>query len=133
MASFPTNNAPAKGYILAYYPDKLVFEPYTMRDGEPVFEGCEALKDEVPWECHLFADKTEYRRIYRESTGDWIELLLTQAQECDMDPDLVYAEEVLVKPQYCETGKLPQKLVITNRYRYSENDTLVLDNYRIGF
>ena len=49
-----------------------------------------------------------------------------------MDPDLVFVEEVLIKPEYTDTGKLSQKLVITNRYRYSECDTLMLDNYRIG-
>ena len=49
-----------------------------------------------------------------------------------MDPDLLFEEKVLVKPQYTDTGRLPQKLTITNRFRYSECDTLTLDNYRIG-
>lgn len=132
MSSFLSNNAPVKGYILACYPDRLIFEPYTLSDGEPVFEGCEALGDAVPWECHLFDDEKEYRCVYRESAGDWIELLFTRAEERGMDPDLLFEEEVLVKPQYTATGRLPQKLVITNRYRYSECDTLMLDNYRIG-
>ena len=39
MDSFLKSNAPAKGYILACYPDTLVFEPYILRDGEPIFEG----------------------------------------------------------------------------------------------
>ena len=45
---------------------------------------------------------------------------------------LVYEEEVLVKPRYADTGRLPRLLTVTNRYRYSEYDTLTLDNYRIG-
>lgn len=132
MDSFLKSNAPAKGYILACYPDTLVFEPYILRDGEPIFEGCEALREETAWECHLFDDEKEYRRIFRESFGDWIELLLTRAEEREMAPDLVYEEEAFVKPQYADTGRLPRLLTVTNRYRYSEYDTLTLDNYRIG-
>ena len=132
MDSFPENKAPVRGYILACYPDALIFEPYTLKNGEPFFEGCEALRGEIPWECHLFDDEAEYRRIYRESVGDWIEQVFTRAEESGMDPDLVYEEEVLVKQQYTDTGRLPQKLTIINRYRYSECDTLTLDNYRIS-
>ena len=132
MRSFPEHTVPSKGYIIACFADRLIFEPYTLRDGEPVFEGCEALRDEDPWECHLFDDEKEYRRIYRSSAGDWIELLFTREEESGMDPDLVFAEDVLVKPQYADSGKLPRKLTITNRYRYSEYDTLTLDNYRIS-
>ena len=132
MGSFLEDNAPARGYILACYPDTLVFEPYALKDGAPVFEGCEALRNEIPRECHLFDDEKEYRRIFRESSGEWIELLFTKAEERGMDPDLVFDEEVFVKPQYTDTGRLPQKLTITNRYRYSEYDTLMLDNYRIS-
>ena len=133
MDSCFENRAPAKGYILACYPDVLVFEPYVLKDGEPVFEGCKAHQGEVPRECHLFDEEKEYRLIYRESAGDWIEQLLTRAEEREMDPDLLFEEEVLVKPQYADTGRLPKTLTITNRYRYSECDTLTLDNYRISF
>ncbi len=45
---------------------------------------------------------------------------------------LLFAEEVLVKPRFAASGRLPKKLKIINRYRYSEYDTLVLDNYRIS-
>ena len=132
MGSFLESNAPAKGYILACYSDALVFEAYTLKDGAPIFEGCEAFRDEIPRECHLFDDEREYRRVYRESAGDWIEGLFTRAEERGMDPDLLFEEEVLVKPQYANTGRLPRKLTIMNRFRYSECDTLTLDNYRIG-
>lgn len=56
----------------------------------------------------------------------------TRDEEREMDPDLLFEEEVLVKPQYADTGRLPRKLTVINRYRYSEYDTLTLDNYRIG-
>ncbi len=132
MDSFLKINAPKKGYILAFYQDRLVFDSYTIKDGELIFEGCKALRDEMPWECHLFDEERECRRIYRESAGDWIEQLFTRAEEREMEPDLLFEEEVLVKPQYADTGRLPRKLTIMNRFRYSECDTLTLDNYRIG-
>lgn len=103
-----------------------------MKDGELFFEGCEALRGEIPRECHLFDDERECRRVYRESAGDWIEGLFTRAEEREMESDLLFEEEVLVKPQYADTGRLPRKLTIMNRFRYSECDTLTLDNYRIG-
>ena len=53
-------------------------------------------------------------------------------EEQSMDPDLIFVEEVLVKPQYTETGRIPATLTIINRYRYSEYDTIVLEDYRIG-
>ena len=132
MNSFLNDKAPAKGYILASYPDALVFEPYEIREGKLYFEGIEALSEEELRECHLFDDRAEYRMICRESAGDRIELLLSREEELDMDPDLVFEEEVLVRPQYAERGDLPEKLTIINRYRYSENDTLTLENYRIS-
>ena len=61
-----------------------------------------------------------------------IETVLTAQEEQYMDPDLIFVEEVLVKPQYAETGRLPSTLTIVNRYRYSEHDTIVLEDYRIG-
>ena len=132
MNLFLTRNAPARGYILAYYPERLVFEPYVLREGVPVFEGCEALREAVPQECHLFDDNREVRIIRRESVGDTLELILTEEEERGMDPDLIFPEEVLVKPEYTATGRLPGKLKIINRYRYTEYDTLTLDNYRIS-
>lgn len=46
-----------------------------------------------------------------------------------MDPDLLYEEEVLVKND--EAAGI-DSLRIVNRYMFTENDTLVLRNYRIA-
>ncbi len=132
MDSFLYDGAPAKGYILAYYPHALVFEPYVMKDGMPCFAGMDAFQGMVPWECHLFDDRTECRILIRESSEDRIKLCLTCEEELNMDPDLLFEEEVLVKPQYSERNDLPKKLTVINRYRYSESDTLTLENYRIS-
>ena len=132
MDTFLKNNAPKRGYILAYYPDTLVFKPYSLQGEDLVFEGCEALRGVTPWECHLFDDCREVRLIRRESAGDRLEMVLSLEEERDMDPDLIFVEEVLVKPRYTANGQLPRVLKIINRYRYSEYDTLTLDNYRIS-
>ena len=132
MDSFLNDKAPAKGYILACFPDTLVFRPYEKREGKLYFEGIETFQGQEPREYHLFDDRTEYRVIRRESAGDRIEVLLSREEELRMDPDLLYEEEVLVEPQYADTGILPERLTITNRYRYSEDDALTLENYRIS-
>ena len=49
-----------------------------------------------------------------------------------MEPDLLFTEEVLVKKEYTDIPGIPEKLRVINRYRYSENDTLVLKDYRIA-
>lgn len=89
------------------------------------------LNDGVHVICTCSSRNTE-EVLRPESAGDRIELLLSREEELGMDPDLVFEEEVLVKPQYAERGDLPEKLTIINRYRYSENDTLTLENYRIS-
>ena len=50
----------------------------------------------------------------------------------NMEPDLLFTEEVLVKKEYTDIPGIPEKLRVINRYRYSENDTLVLKDYRIA-
>ena len=57
-----------------------------------------------------------------------------QETEYDLcqDPDLLFEEEMLVKPEYASDGRLPGKLKIVNRYRYSESDTLTVEDYRLA-
>lgn len=71
--------------------------------------------------------------IFRSARKDIIETVLTAKEEESMEPDLIYTEEVLVKPTYAEIEGLPSKLKIINRYRYSEQDTIVLEDYRISY
>ena len=109
-----------------------MFEPYAVEDGRLVFPGCESCPEAAPTECHLFDGDTEYRMILREARGDRVEVVLTRQEEESMDPDLVYEEEVLVRDEYAGKPGLPERLKVVNRYTYTENDTLVLKNYRIA-
>lgn len=133
MIGISLDRAPARGYLLAYFRDALVFEPYAVENGRLVFPGCESLQDAVPLECHLFDGNTEYRMILREARGDRVEAVLTGQEEESMDPDLLYEESVLVRDEYAGKPEFPERLKIVNRYMYTENDTLVLKNYRISF
>lgn len=61
-----------------------------------------------------------------------IERILTKDEEEKLEPDLLFPEDVLVKKEYTDIPGIPEKLRVINRYRYSENDTLVLEDYRIA-
>ena len=50
-----------------------------------------------------------------------------------VDPPLLYEQEMLVKEDYARRGDLPEKLLVMNRYAFTENDTLTLQDYRISF
>ena len=42
MLGITIERVPRKGYLLAYFRDALVFEPYSVEDGRLVFPGWEA-------------------------------------------------------------------------------------------
>jgi hypothetical protein len=123
---------PKAGYVIAQLKSTLLFEPYTVEDGKLLFRSSERLEEEPLKECHFFNRDREYRLIVRESRGDLIERVLTAEEEQSMDPDLVYEQEMLVKREYASRGDLPEKLLVMNRYGYTENDTLALRDYRIS-
>ena len=125
-------NAPSTGFVIACLTDRLIFAPYKIRNGVFMAEGWDNPDFTDADECHFFDDSREYRRVRRSARRDVIETILTAEEEQAMDPDLIFMEEVLVKPQYTESGSIPATLTIVNRYRYSEYDTIVLDDYRIG-
>ena len=133
MRGITLEMAPEKGFLLAYFRNAVVFEPYSIREGILLFEGCEAFRDEMPRECHLFDEDTEYRMILRQSRNDRIESVLRKEEEEGMDLDLLFEEDALVKTEYARDGVHPERLKIISRYRYTENDTLVLRNYRSSY
>ena len=123
---------PEAGYVIAQLRSALLFEAYIVEDGKLLFQGSERLEKEPVKECHFFNRDREYRLIARESRGDFIERILTAEEEQAMDPDLLYEQEMLVKKEYACREDLPEKLLVMNRYTYTENDTLALKDYRIS-
>ena len=124
---------PKAGYVIVQLKSTLLFEPYTVENGKLLFQGSEHLEEEPLKECHFFSRDREYRLIARESRGDFIERVLTAEEEQYMDPDLIYEQETLVKREYASREDLPEKLLVMNRYGYTENDTLALRDYRISY
>ena len=132
MLGISIEKAPERGFILACFRARPVFGRYERRNGEIVFEGWEAFREETPQECHLFDADTEYRMVVRQARGDRIELVLTAREEETMEPDLLYTENVLIREEYRQAGTVPGTIAVINRYQYSADDTLVLKNYRLS-
>ena len=128
----PVEKLPAKGLFMGYFRDSLIFEPYEVKEGRILSENSFRLEKELPKEGHFFDESREYRYIIREARGDVIELLLTEEEEKSMEPDLVFFDEGIVREEFSSRAGMPKRLRIINRYKYSENDTLVLKNYRIS-
>ena len=123
---------PKAGYVILQLKSSFLFEPYTVKDGKLLFRGSEYLEKEPMTECHFFSRDREYRLIARKSRGDVIERVLTAEEEQAMDPDLTYEQEMLVKKEFISRDDLPEKLLVINRYVFTENDTLALQDYRIS-
>ena len=123
---------PAQGFLLAYFPFALLFTPYEIREGQVYYPQAQRFAQETPSECHFFDKDTDVHIVRRQSRGDLCIVRLTAQEEQQMDPDLLYTEDVLVREEYSRQKGYPQKLRIINRYQYSENDMLVLKNARIS-
>jgi len=132
MLGISIEKAPAKGFILACFQERLGFGRYERKSGDIVFAGWEAFREKRPQECHLFDADTEYRMVARQARGDRIELVLTAREEATMDPDLLYTENVLIREEYRQDGTVPGTIAVMNRYQYSADDTLMLKNYRLS-
>ena len=133
MTTKSIDRIPVKGFVIANTKNGLVFAPYEIRDKKIWIDGNDYSNLLDADEAHFFDEYTEYRRIHRYSRNDIIEINLTASEEETLDSDLIYKEDLLVIPEYAQKKGYPQKLTTVNRYYYSENDTLVLDNYRIGY
>lgn len=131
MKQIPLEKLPKKGLVMAYFTGALLFSPYEVTGEGLKIPVPDAHEDEEPYECHFFDEKTEYRRIRRKARNDVIERILTEEEEKEMPPDLLFPEDILVKEAYTKLPGIPEKLRVINRYQYSENDTLVLKDYRM--
>lgn len=132
MNQISIEQLPGSGYLIAQLKSRLIFEPYTVKDGKLIFHCSDLIEKETITECHFFNRDREYRLIFRESRGDFIERVLTAEEERTMEPDLIYEQEMLVKKEYACREDLPEKLLVINRYVFTENDTLALLDYRIS-
>ena len=132
MYKIPIEKLPEKGLVMAYFSERILFAPYKVTDNRLQLDQKKLFEEEMPYECHFFDCEKEYRLIKREARNDVIERVLTKEEEASIPSDLLFAEDVLVKKEYADIPGIPEKLRVINRYCYSENDTLVLMDYRIA-
>ena len=123
---------PPKGLVMAYFRNRLLFSPYEITGDGLSLEEKELFEKEIPYECHFFDETTEYRIVYREAHRDYIHRVLTKEEENKMPEDYLFSEDVLVKKEYVSLSGIPEMLRVISRYRYTENDTLTLKDYRIA-
>ena len=133
MNNIPIDKIPPRGIVLAYFGDTELFEPYTVSDGKIICIGSGIFEKQTPDECHFFDADEEFRLIRRRSRNDVVHIHLRRVDEENADPDLIYVQNVLVKTEHSIRDGIPKTLRIINRFAYTENDTLVLKNYRISY
>lgn len=112
-------NAPNKGYLLTYGDNKVELYPYDLTKDKINF------KEQT---YHLFDEQKEYRRFY--SNGKLHEIIISSDEEKAMDKDLLYAEEIELEDIY--KSNTYNKIKIVNRYKYKNNNSLCLVNYRLA-
>ena len=124
--------APGEGYLIAVFPDRVLVERYRKEEGGLSFPGSDALQGKELLRLHCFDMNTEYRLLVTDDGDRVIEVVLDAEEEKAMEPDLLFEDEMLLRPEYCTDRVGIRKLKIVNRYRYTEFDTMTLDNYRIS-
>ena len=116
---------------LEFYGEHPICEPLFVEGVVRNRAGALMLTAHLESELHWICDRCAQPFIQKKAVS--LEALLASSleQEDQMDPDLLYIQKILVREQFRKDGDMPERLVIVNRYDYTENDTLVLKNYRI--
>lgn len=118
------------GYCMVVYYDKVSFGKYKL-EGDDIITDALA-SDDLPFkEIRLFDKESEYRLRY-VAGNNRCENIFTSDEEKDMDKDLIFVDEMLLKEVYKNTSGL-DKITIVNRYKYTDYSTITLDDYRVTY
>ena len=123
---------PAEGIMIAVLENRILVERYGKEAEGLSFPGAEQVRDEALLRLHCFDPETEYRLIVTDDGERLIEVVLDAEEEKEMEPDLLFEDEMLLREEYCTERVGIRKLKVVNRYRYTEYDTMTLENYRIS-
>lgn len=117
--------APASGWILAYFKGGVVFGTYVRREQEIDCEGLDRYAIEDLLELHLFDEKSEYRMIRSDLSGV-IEAVLSDSEILGNDS---YEEKMLI---YGDEIHRESRLIVKNYISYDENDMIRISNFRFA-
>ena len=123
---------PEDGFVIAVFNDHILVERYRKEAEGLSFPGAEQACGRELLRLHCFDRDTEYRMIVTDDGERLIEVILSAEEEKGMEPDLLFEDEMLLREEYCTERVGIRKLKVINRYRYTEYDTMTLDNYRIS-
>lgn len=119
------NNAPEKGYVLAYFRTQALFQEFQKTDSE-----MRSLDERIAelLELHIFDSEREYRLMRCES-GEFIETVVSDEYMAARPDAERITETVKVESGY---RKMMEHLRIVNYISYNENGMLSVDNYRFA-
>ncbi len=123
---------PAEGIMIAVFAGRILVERYRKEADTLSFPGAEQLQHEYLLRLHCFDQDTEYRLLVTDDGDRPVEVILNAEEEKEMEPDLLFEDEMLLRGEYCTDSLGIRRLRIVNRYRYTKFDTMTLDNYRIS-
>lgn len=114
--------SPQQGVMYAAYPDKVIFETYSMESLRS------SLCEKRLLELHLFNENIEYRLI-RTRKG-MIEVVVSDE---NTEYDDVFVEKVLTNNimRKSEKQKIPEYVEVVNYLSYNPDNQLVINNYRL--
>lgn len=122
-------NIPANGYCMAVCYDGVFFGKYKIDGDNIITDALPATVSQFK-ELRLFNKESEYRLRY--VSGNKYENIFDSDEEKNVDKDLIYIDEMLLKDIYKNTSGL-EKIIVVNRYKYTDYNTITLDNYRITY
>lgn len=123
---------PEQGFLLAVFEDHILLERYRKGEEGLLFKDCEQYRSKALLRLHCFDRNTEYRLLVTDDGERLVEVVLDADEERAMEADLLFEDEMLLRPEYAADRVGLRKLKVVNRYRYTDFDTMTLDNYRIS-
>ncbi|MBQ7577939.1 MAG: hypothetical protein IJT21_06720 [Synergistaceae bacterium] len=128
-----TNKLPSEGYILAYSREKILFDSYKLDNNFLILGNGGKFDDKDFYEIHCFDNSQEYRIF--TAHGELHEILLSEHDESEQEnfDRFIYRDEQLLQEKYSRLiGCNEAKIIVINRFAYTEDDAIYLAGYRLG-
>ncbi len=127
------NKLPRKGWVLAYSSEKILFDSYVVDNDCVVLGGGGKFDGRNFYEIHCFDASQEYRLFTSHGTAH--EVILSEHDESERETfdTFTYRDEQLLQERYARIlGCEEAKIIVINRFAYTEDDAVYLAGYRLG-